>query len=133
MQALLAALLATTITYGLTALGAGIVLLWVPSPGQMQTVMALAVGLMLAAVFDLFVSADEEAKEIYGHSAVASIPLVVGVAIATATLVALEKFCFSTDMSEHELHHEVDRSELGDAPSDCCKLQQVIVTCRRCL
>merc|ERR1712086_667618 len=65
---LLYAFLATTGTYALTALGAAIVLLWIPTPQQLQTVMALAVGLMLSAVFDIFSSAHEEAVDMYGDN-----------------------------------------------------------------
>eukprot|EP00656_Telonema_subtile_P053327 TRINITY_DN7697_c0_g1_i2.p1 TRINITY_DN7697_c0_g1~~TRINITY_DN7697_c0_g1_i2.p1 ORF type:complete len:296 (-),score=61.21 TRINITY_DN7697_c0_g1_i2:166-1053(-) len=113
MNALFAAFLATVCTYGLTALGAAIVLVWEPTPKQMQTVMALAVGLMLSAVLDLFASAEEEAKEVYGSVAYV-VPLVVGVAVATGTLVFLEKFCFAAAPEADETEH----SAVGGPDSD---------------
>ncbi len=113
MNALFAAFLETVCTYGLTALGAAIVLVWEPTPKQMQTVMALAVGLMLSAVLDLFASAEEEAKEVYGSVAYV-VPLVVGVAVATGTLVFLEKFCFAAAPEADETEH----SAVGGPDSD---------------
>ena len=56
--------------------------------------MALAVGLMLSAVFDLFSSAHEEAVDMYGDIG-ANIPLLTGGLVSTITLVCVEKFCFA--------------------------------------
>jgi len=103
---LLYAFLATTGTYALTALGAAIVLLWIPTPQQLQTVMALAVGLMLSAVFDLFSSAHEEAVDMYGDIG-ANIPLLTGGLVSTITLVCVEKFCFAHIPDDDDVDHAV--------------------------
>merc|ERR1711865_1276190 len=111
---LLYAFLATLGTYAATALGAAIVLLWIPTPKQLQTVMALAVGLMLSAVFDLFTSAHEEAVDLYGEIG-ANIPLLTGGVVSTVTLVLVEKFCFAHipegDDVDHEQHLVVSHAE----------------------
>merc|ERR1711935_393177 len=69
---------------------------------------------MLTAVFDLFVSAEEEAKELY-TGVFTVFPLVVGVVIATGTLVAIEKFCFAPMMNEESSpssHSEMEMDRL---------------------
>eukprot|EP00658_Telonema_sp_P-2_P058358 TRINITY_DN46837_c0_g1_i1.p1 TRINITY_DN46837_c0_g1~~TRINITY_DN46837_c0_g1_i1.p1 ORF type:complete len:116 (+),score=38.03 TRINITY_DN46837_c0_g1_i1:121-468(+) len=73
--------------------------------------MSLAVGLMLTAVFELFVSADETAKEHYGHLA-SCVPLVVGVALAIVTLVLLDKWLDASVGPAAEEHCE--HSDLSD-------------------
>jgi len=91
MNVILAAFLATTATYGLTALGAGFVLCWQPTNEQMQKVMSLAIGLMLSAVVGLFTAATEESEKVYGK-ALSSVPICVGTVLATAVLIAFDRY-----------------------------------------